>query len=279
MTTGNSLVLLTEAMGFSLPGSSTSPGVSAEEIWQSKETGQRIVDLARKHIRPSDIFSLDALKNTIAVDMAICGGTNSLVHLQSCAHEAGIPCTLETWDEISRKVPALCSVAPSGPYVLYDFHKAGGVPVVMKRIRKFLDETCLTVTGKTVGKNLAGVKLLDSDVIRPLDHPVWPAGALAVLKGTLAPRGAVTRHTVVENKDLLKKTFTARVFDSLQKTLDGILSAKPRSIKPGDAIVCRYEGPRGGPPMTECLSIVRALKTKQIKDVAIIADLILTDCG
>jgi dihydroxy-acid dehydratase len=269
MTTGNSVALLTEALGFSLPGSSTSIAVSAEKIWQSKETGKKIVELARKRIRPSDIFSLDSMKNAMAVEMAICGGTNSLVHLQSCVHEVGLDCGLETWDEMSRKVPALVAVAPSGPYVLYDFHKAGGVPVVMKKIEKFLNKKCLTVTGKTVGQNLAGVKPLDSDVIRSLKNPVWPEGALAVLKGNLAPRGAVTRHTVVDNKELLQKVFTAHVFNSLQEVMKAVNAGK---LKPGDAVVCRYQGPRGGPAMTECLAIIGALRTKGVKDVAVITD-------
>ena len=272
MSTGKTLALLTEAMGFSLPGSSTSPGVAAEKIWQAKETGQRIVDLARKKITPRDILSLNALKNGIATNMAICGGTNSLIHLQSYAHEAEIPCSLDTWDEVGRKVPALCGVVPSGPHTLSDLHKAGGVPVVMKRIRRFLDEKCLTVTGQSVGKNLAGVQLKDSDVIRPLDHPIWPEGALAILKGNLAPRGAVTRHTIVENKGLLQRTFTARVFNSVNETIEALLSGKPRPVKAGDALVIRYIGPRGGPAMPCGLSVVRALKLAQVKDIAIITD-------
>jgi dihydroxy-acid dehydratase len=205
MSTGNTLALLTEALGFSLPGSSTTPGVMAEKIWEAKEVGQRIVDMALRKIRPSDIFNMNSLKNAIAVNMAICGGTNSLIHLQSYAHEVGVPCTLDTWDEISRKVPALCGVTPSGPYVLNDFHRAGGLPVLMKRIAKFLDRNCLTVTGKTVGKNLSKVSLRDSDVIRPIENPIWPEGALAILRGNLAPRGAVTRHTIVENRNCFKR--------------------------------------------------------------------------
>lgn len=269
MTTGNSMQLLTEALGFSVPGSSTSVAVSAEKIWQSKETGKRIVDMARNRIKPSDIFTLSTMKNAMAVEMAICGGTNSLVHLQSCAHEAGIDCTLDMWDEMSRIVPALVAVAPSGPYVLYDFHKKGGVPVVMKKIEKYLDLTRPTVTGKTVGENLASVKPLDSDVIRPLDNPVWAEGALAILKGNLAPRGAVTRHTVVDNKELLTKVFPARVFDTLEAVMEAIQSGR---LKPGEALICRYQGPRGGPAMRECLSIVNALKAKRLKDVAVITD-------
>ncbi len=269
MTTGNSMQLLTEALGFSIPGSSTSVGVSAEKIWQSKETGKRIVDLALKQVKPSHIFSIESMKNAMAVEMAICGGTNSLVHLQACVHEANIDCTLDTWDEMSRKVPALVAVAPSGPYVLFDMHKMGGVPVVMKKIEKYLDLTRPTVTGKTVGENLAGVKAADSDVIRSLDNPVWQEGALAVLKGNLAPRGAVTRHTVVDNKELLDAEFTARVFDTTAEVMEAIHGLR---LKPRDAIVCRYQGPRGGPAMTECLGIIIALKTRKVKDVAVITD-------
>lgn len=269
MTTGNSMQLLTEALGFSVPGSSTSVAVSSEKIWQAKATGKRIMDLARKQIKPSQIFTLNSLKNAMAVEMAICGGTNSLVHLQSCAHEAGINSTLDMWDEMSRRVPALVAVAPSGPYVLYDFHKKGGVPVVMKKIESFLDLKCMTVTGKTVGENLAEVKATDSDVIRSLDNPIWSEGALAVLKGNLAPRGAVTRHTVVDNKDLLTHTFTARVFETLEDVFDAIDDGR---VNPNEALVCRNQGPRGGPAMTECLRIISALKARKIKDVAVITD-------
>ncbi len=268
-TTGNSMAALTEGLGLALPGSSTSPGVAAEKIWDAKATGEKIVELAVKEIKPRDIFTLNALKNAIAVDMAIAGGTNAVVHLQACAHEAGIPCTLDTWDEISRKVPAICSVYPSGDYTLYDYHKAGGTPAVMKRIRQFLDESCLTVTGRTLGENLAEVALHESAVIRSLDRPVWKEGAVAVLRGNLAPRGAVTRHTVVENKDLLQKTYSARVFDTVHAATEGVAAGK---VKPGDILVCRYQGPRGGPAMTECLGLVGALKNYQVKNVAVLTD-------
>jgi len=201
--------------------------------------------------------------------MAICGGTNSLVHLQSCCHEADVHCTLDMWDEVSRRVPALVAVSPSGPYVLYDMHKAGGVPAVMRRIENYLDLSRPTVTGKTVGENREGVKLVDSDVIRPLDNPVWPEGALAVLKGNLAPRGAVTRHTVVDNKELLTAVFKARVFDSIAEVTEAITTKK---INARDAVICRYQGPRGGPAMMECLRIIMALKANRIRDVAVITD-------
>ena len=203
--------------------------------------------------------------------MAICGGTNSLIHLQSYAHEARIPLTLEMWDQVSRMVPALCGVTPSGPYVLPDFHVAGGVPVVMKLVESSLNGECVTATGQTVKENLASVKVTPSDVIRPLDNPIWPEGSLAILRGNLAPRGAVTRHTIVENKSLLDMTFTALVFDSLQQAIGEVLSGV-RPLKPGDAVVVRYIGPRGGPAMPCGLGLVRALKLRAVKDVAIITD-------
>jgi dihydroxy-acid dehydratase len=272
LTTGNSLAVLTEGLGISLPGSSTSPAVSAEKIWHAKETGEKIVELVKKNIRPRDVITLNSMKNAIALDMAICGGTNAVVHLQSYAHEAGIPLTLDIWDEISRKVPALCNVAPSGPYVLYDYHRAGATPLVMKLIEKYLDTSCLTVTGKTVGENIADVKPVPSDIIRSVDNPIWPEGATAILKGNIAPRGAAVRHTVVKNKELLKRTYNARVFNTLQEVSDAILEGKPAPVKPGDAVVARYQGPRGGPAMTECLGILSMLKTKRIQDVIIISD-------
>jgi dihydroxy-acid dehydratase len=271
MSTGNTLALLMEALGFSLPGTSTSIGVSAEKIWESKETGKRIVDLAKKGLKPRDILSMESLKNGIAVNMAICGGTNSLIHLQSYAHEARIPLTLEMWDKISKEVPALVGVTPSGPYVLHDFHKAGGVPAVMKKVEGFLNGECVTVTGKTVKTNLSGVTSVESDVIRPLNNPLWPEGSLAILRGNLAPRGAVTRHTVVENKALLDMTYRAQVFDSLQQAIDEILSGR-KLLEAGDAVVVRYIGPRGGPAMPCGLGLVRALKLKAVKDIAIITD-------
>jgi dihydroxy-acid dehydratase len=272
LTTGNTLAVLAEGLGIALPGSSTSPGVSAEKIWHAKQAGEMILELVRRNIRPRDIITLNSMKNAIAVDMATCGGTNSVVHLQAYAHEAGIPLTLDVWDKISRKVPAICNVAPSGPYVLYDYHKVGGTPAVMKRIRSYLDESCLTVTGKTVGENLSQVKLVDSDVIRSLENPVWPEGAIAILKGNLAPRGAATRHTVVKEKELLQRTYLAKVFDSDQDAIKAISTGQPKPINPGDAVVVRYQGPRGGPAMTECLGVVSALKAVQAKDIVVVTD-------
>jgi dihydroxy-acid dehydratase len=272
MTTGSTLTILTEALGFSLPGSSTLPGVFGEKVVDAKNSGEKIVELVNKKIKPSDIFTRNAFKNAIAVDMTIAGGSNSLVHLQSFANEAGLAATLDDWDELSRKVPVLCPIAPSGPYSLLEFHEAGGVPGAMRRIREFLDETCITVTGQTVGENLKEVEIENSDIILPIDKPVWTEGALTILKGNLAPRGAVTRHTVLENKNFLKNTFPARVFNSLDDAIRTIVTGQPTPLKAGDAIVCRYEGPKGGPAMSECLGIIRALKMVDLKNVIVISD-------
>lgn len=269
LTTGNSLAVLAEGLGLALPGSSTSPAVSAEKIWHAKETGEKILELVKLNIRPRDIVTLNSFKNAIAVDMAVCGGTNAVVHLQSYAHEAGIPLTLDIWDEISRNVPAICNVAPSGPYVLYDYHQAGATPAVMKLIEKHLDTTCITATGKTVGENLAEVKPVVSDVIWSPEQPLWSEGATAILKGNLAPRGAAVRHTVVKDKNLLKRSYTARVFNSVSDVIQAVFADH---IKPGEAVVCRYQGPRGGPAMMECLSILTAFKDRRLKDVIIISD-------
>lgn len=268
-TTGNTMAVLTEAMGLALPGSSTSAGVSAEKIWQAKETGEQIMEMVKRNIRPRDIVTLKSMKNAIAVDMATCGGTNAVGHMQAFAHEAGIPLTMKDWDDVSRKVPALVNAMPTGPWSMFDFHKAGGTPAVMKRIEKWLDKTCITVTGKTVGENLKDAEVLDNEIIRPLNASLWPEGATAVLTGNLAPRGAVVRHTVVENKDLLKRVYTARVFTSVQGINEGAAAGK---IKPGDAVVLQYQGPRGGPAFAECLSALSPLKQYKIQDVIIITD-------
>ena len=268
-TTGNTMAVLVEAMGLSLPGSSTSPGVAAEKIWHAKETGEKIIEMVKRNIRPRDIVTLQSMKNAIAVDMATCGGTNSVAHLQAFAHEVQIPLTLKHWDEVSRKVPALVNVMPTGPWSMHDFHKAGGTPAVMKRIEKFIDKTCITVTGKTVGENLKTVKSDDKEVILPLDKPLWPEGAIAVLTGNLAPRGAVVRHTVVQNKALLKRIYTVKVFKSVPELTEAAAAGK---VKPGDAVVLQYQGPRGGPAFAECLMACYPLKANGIKDVIVITD-------
>ena len=165
-----------------------------------------------------------------------------------------------------------CAVSPRLDLTLLpDLHKAGGVPAVMKRVESFLETDCVTVTGEAVKANLADVNVSDSDVIRSLDNPLWHEGSLAILRGNLAPRGAVTRHTIIENKSLLDRTFIARVFNSLHQAIEEVLSGA-RPLKAGDAVVIRYIGPRGGPAMPCGLGFVRALKLKAVKDVAIITD-------
>jgi dihydroxy-acid dehydratase len=214
----------------------------------------------------------EAMRNAIAVDMAVGGGTNSLLHLQALAWEAKKNITLDTWSEYGRKIPTICAIAPNGPFSLIDFHEAGGVPAVMNEIRNYLNLNVLTVSGKTLKENIKGCKSVNREVIRPLNDPLSQEGSIAILRGNLAPRGAVIRHTVVRNKQLLKKNYTAKVFDSYEDAVDAIFTDKPKSIEPGDVIVCRYEGPRGGPAMAEVLMVIHSLIAAGKKDIAVITD-------
>jgi dihydroxy-acid dehydratase len=272
MTTGNSMQIMAESLGLAMPGTSMIPAAVAYKKMMAKEAGMQIVKLALDQVTPSQIVTEEAMRNAIAVDMAVGGGTNSLLHLQALAWEAKKNITLDTWAEYSRKIPTICAIAPNGPFSLIDFHEAGGVPAVMNEIRNHLDLNVLTASGKTLKENIKGCKSLNRDVIRPLSDPLSKEGSIAILKGNLAPRGAVIRHTVVTNKKLLKKTYRAKVFDSYEEAVDAIFTDKPKSIQAGDAIVCRYEGPRGGPAMAEVLMVIHSLIAAGKKDVAVITD-------
>ena len=272
MTTGNSMQIMAESLGLALPGTSMIPAAIAYRKMMAKEAGMQIVKLASERITPSQIVTEDAMKNAIAVDLAVGGGTNALLHLQALAWEAKKKITLETWSDYGRKIPTICAIAPNGPFSLIDFHEAGGVPAVMNEIRNYLSLNVLTVSGKTLGENIKGCRSANPKVIKPFSHPLSPEGSIAILKGNLAPRGAVIRHTVVKNKKLLRKNYTAKVFDSYEDAVDAIFSDKPKSIAPGDAIICRYEGPRGGPAMAEILMVIHSLIAAGKKDVAVITD-------
>jgi len=272
MTTGNSMQIMTEALGLALPYTSTIPAVAARRKIAAKESGMQIVKLVKDKIRPSQIITEEAIKNAIAVDMAVGGGTNSIIHIQALAWEGRLNITLDTWDEYSRIVPTLCSIAPAGPHSLIDFHKAGGVPGVMNEIGDLLSLDCMTVSGETVSENIKGWKSRNGEVIRPLNMAIENQGAIAILKGNLAPRGAIIRRTIVKEKRLLQKRYTAKVFDNFEHALAAIYEGKNRSIQAGDAVICRYEGPRGGPGMAEVLSVVTALNATGAKEVAVITD-------
>jgi dihydroxy-acid dehydratase len=249
MFTANTMACLTEALGMSLPYCATALATNASKLRIAKETGETIVALVRKNLKPSQILTRKAFENAVAVDMALGGSTNSVLHLSAIAREAGTSLPLRVFDQISKRVPHLCSMVPSGPHDMEDLDNAGGIPALMKTISPLLQTDALTVTGSTVGENVHDARVFDDDVIRPLANPVHKGGGIAVLTGNLAPKGAVIKTIAVSPK-MLKHTGPARVFDSEK---DSVSAMKKREIQPGDVIVIRYEGPKGGPGMPEML--------------------------
>ena len=247
--TANTMSCLTEALGMSLPYCATALAVSAAKLRIARETGEKIMELISKGLTPSKILRREAFTNAIALDMALGGSTNSVLHLSAIAKEAGISLPLRVFDEMSRKVPHLCNMVPSGPYDIEELDLAGGVPALMKELAPFLHNEVLTVTGLSLGENIKSAMVLDHEVIRPLANPVHAGGGIAILTGNLAPRGAVVKTVAVSHK-MLKHTGPAKVFDS---EIESVTAMTNKSIQPGDVVVIRYEGPKGGPGMPEML--------------------------
>jgi dihydroxy-acid dehydratase len=269
MFTANTMACMTEALGMSLPYCATSLAVSSFKMRLAKDTGKKIVNLVKENVKPSDILKRKAFYNAIALDMALGGSTNTVLHLPAIAKEAGLTLPLSLFDEIGRKVPHLSSMIPSGPYALEDLDAAGGVPAVLSVIKKFLDLNMLTVSGKIVGENIKNAEVLDSEVIRPLSNPFHQEGGIAILTGNLAPKGSVVKTAGVSPK-ILKHTGPAKVYDSEGESLKAI---KAKEIKPGDIVVIRYEGPRGGPGMPEMLFPTAAIAGMGLSEsVALITD-------
>ena len=252
MYTANSMNCVTEALGLGLPGNGTVPAVHAARRRMAKQAGMKIMELLKKDIRPRKIATLSAFKNAIAVDMALGCSTNTVLHIPAIAHEAGIKLDLDLFNDISKKTPNLCKLSPAGQHHLEDLDMAGGVQAVMKQISRLgvIDLKALTVTGKPVGFNLKGAAVLNSDVIRPLNNPYSKEGGIAILRGNLAPDGAVVKQSAVAERMLVNRG-KARVFDSEDDAIASILGGK---INPGDIVVIRYEGPKGGPGMREMLA-------------------------
>ena len=269
MYTANTMACIAEAIGLSLPGCATALAVSSKKLRIAKKSGERIVEMVKEDLKPSDILTREAFENAIAVDMALGGSTNAVLHLKAIAEEANVSLPLEVFDEIARKVPHLCDMRPSGPHDLEELDAAGGLPAVMKVLRDKLHLNALTVTGKTVGENIKDAMVLNQEVIRPLNNPVHEEGGIAVLTGNLAPNGAVTKITAISPKMLFHKG-PARVFDSEEEAMKAILN---REINSGDVIVIRYEGPKGGPGMREMLSPTAAIAGMGLSEsVALITD-------
>lgn len=271
MFTANSMNCVMEAAGFALKGNGTVPAVYSERLRLAKETGAAVMRALDKNIRPRDIFTLEAFKNIIAVDMALGCSTNTALHLPALAHEAGVQLPLSLFNEISERVPNLCKLAPAGKHFMSDLYFAGGVYAVMKELLDagLLDGRLLTVTGRTVEENIGGASVRDAEVIRPIDKPYSPTGGLAVLKGNLAPDGCVVKRSAVAPEMLVNRG-TARVFDSEDDSIKAILGGR---IKPGDIVVIRYEGPKGGPGMREMLLPTASIAGMGLdKSVALITD-------
>ncbi len=253
MFTANSMNCLSESIGLALPGNGSIPAVSSKRLRLAKKAGMRVMDLLARNIRPRDIVTAKSVENAVTMDMALGCSTNTVLHLPAVFAEAGLPLTLDIFDAISRRTPNLCKLSPAGHHYLEDLDRAGGIPAVMSALagRGLLHLDCLTATGRTVGENLADLKarIKDPDVIR-VDAPYAEQGGIAILHGSLAPDGAVVKQSAVA-PSMMRHTGPARVFDSEEQANPVILGG---GIKPGDVIVIRYEGPRGGPGMREMLS-------------------------
>jgi dihydroxy-acid dehydratase len=271
MFTANSMNCLTEAMGLGLPGNGTIPAVSGARIRLAKLAGLKVMELLNRNILPRDIATQAAFMNAIAVDMAMGCSTNTLLHVPAIANEAHIPIDQGLFQKMSDEVPHLCNMSPAGPHHLDDLDMAGGVQAVMKRLSEkgLVDTGVMTVTGQTMGQNLEKVNIHDQELIRPFEDPIHPRGGIAILKGNLAPEGAVVKQSAVA-PGMLQRRGIARVFDYEEKAVDAILGGE---IKSGDIVVVRYEGPKGGPGMREMLAPTSAIIGMGLgESVALITD-------
>jgi len=271
MFTANSMNCLTEALGLGLPGNGTIPAVSGARVRLGKLAGLKVMELLRRNIRPRDIAVQEAFLNAIAVDMALGCSTNTILHVPAIAHEAGISIPQDLFQEVADRVPHICNMSPAGPHHLDDLDRAGGVQGVMKRLaeKMLVNPDVMTVTGQTVGENLRAAEVHDPEVIRPLDRPIHTEGGIAILKGNLAPDGAVVKQSAVA-PSMRQRRGTARVFDCEEDAVEAILSGR---IKPGDVVVVRYEGPKGGPGMREMLAPTSAIVGMGMgEEVALVTD-------
>ena len=273
MFTANTMSNLSEALGMALPMNGSTPAVYSNRVWLAKQTGYAAVDLVKKQIKPRDIMTKEAFYNSIAVDMALGGSTNTALHIPAIAYYTEVDITLKDFGDFTDKVPHLTSIAPAGPHHVIDLFYAGGIPAVMAELRKngLIFENAMTVSGLSMGDMLTeiGAGKPDATVIRSVEDPVHPTGGLAILSGNLAPGGAIVKQAAVA-EEMLKHEGPARVFDSEEKAYQAIVN---RKFEPGDVIVIRYEGPKGGPGMQEMLSPTAALAGMGMdKAVALITD-------
>lgn len=271
MYTANSMNCLTEAIGMGLQGNGTIPAVYSARIRLAKHAGMQVMEMLKKNIRPRDIITEASIRNALTVDMALGCSTNTMLHLPAIAHEIGMDLDMRMANDYSARTPNLCHLAPAGPTYMDELNEAGGVYAVMKELskKKLLDLNCMTVTGKTVGENIKDAVNLNPEVIRPINKPYSKTGGIAVLSGNIAPEGGVVKQSAVV-PEMLVHEGPARVFDSEDTAIKAILGKK---IKPGDVVVIRYEGPKGGPGMREMLNPTSAIAGMGLgSSVALITD-------
>lgn len=265
--TANTMACMTEAMGMSLPGCAAIPAVDAGKLRIARETGEAIIPLVEKQVKPRDIITKKSLRNAIRVDMALGGSTNTVLHLMAVAVEADVPLSLEDFNALADSVPHLCNMQPSGPHSMQTLYRAGGIPAVLKRLEGYLEDSP-TVSGKKILRIAKDAVVRDDTIIRSAQDPISPAGGLKILSGSLAPDGAVVKCAAVPKK-MWKHHGPARVFDSEQLAMKSILA---REINEGDVIIIRYEGPRGAPGMPEMLSPTSALMGFGYTSVVLVTD-------
>ena len=271
MFTANSMNCLSEVLGMALPGNGTIPAVYSARLRLAKETGMKVMELVQKNLRPRDIMTEKAFMNALTIDMALGCSTNSMLHLPAIAHECGIDLDLSIANEISKKTPNLCHLAPAGNHYIEELEDAGGIRAVMAEINKLglLDTSLMTVTGKTVAENIAGARILNPEIIHSVENPISREGGIAVLKGNLAPDGSVVKRAAVA-PEMMQHKGKARIFDCEEDALNAIYAGK---INPGEVVVIRYEGPKGGPGMREMLNPTSAIMGSGLGNcVALITD-------
>ena len=269
--TANTMACITEAIGMSLPYCATTHAVASKKIRLARQSGEKILELIEKNITPSKIMTQKAFENAIAVDMALGGSSNTTLHVPAIAYElvdSGIVVDLDLFDDLSKKIPHITSISPSGVHSMLDLDKAGGIPGVLKVLESKLNMNVLTCTGKSLKENIADSYVLDETVIRPLEDPIHIQGGIAVLKGNLAPKGSVIKQGAVD-QDMMKHEGPAKVYNSEEECVKAIFRGE---VIEGDVVVIRYEGPKGGPGMREMLNPTSAISGMEIKSVALITD-------
>lgn len=269
MGTANTMACVTEALGMSLPGCASMMALDPGKLSLAEKTGMQIMKLLENEIKPSNIMTHKAFMNAIRVDVAIAGSLNSVLHIPAISREMGVELNLEIFDKISKETPHIVGIKPSGPYTMKDFDLAGGIPGVMKELSPLLNLETLTVTGMTIGENLKKSVIMNKQVIRPLSNPIHQEGGVAVLKGNIAPKGAIVKQVAVDST-MMKHKDPARIFNCMEDAIKALID---RKIISGDVMVIRYEGPKGGPGMREMHMVTSILMGMGLgKSVALVTD-------